>query len=157
MITHENVRRYGAFRHYAPYGCHTVKIPFASVFAVHELQNLVGTRLHRQVDMLAYISIFCDNLQCLVTHVLRMRRREAHTHPRNSLCHHGKKLRERHFLAIVLRTIGVDVLPEERHFLKPTLLEVTAFVEDGLHLTAALTLHECKGRCSNGRSCCIRA
>ena len=72
VVAYEDVCSYSAVGDYALYGCHTVQIPFASIFSVHQFQDAVGTTLYRQVDMFADIRVFCYYLQRLVTHILRM-------------------------------------------------------------------------------------
>ena len=77
----------------------------------------------------------CYHLKCLITHVLRVTRRETDTHLRCTLCHKGKELWESHFLVMV----AVHVLTKERNLLVSTILQVLHLVEYALYLTASLT------------------
>ncbi len=72
METGEKVGRDAAIRDTAPDCANPVKIPFAGVFTVHRFQHRVTTRLHRQMDMVAYIRISGNNVDGAVAHIFWM-------------------------------------------------------------------------------------
>ena len=121
VVAHEDVCREPAVRNNPADSGHTVQIPLTGVLAVHQLQDLVATALHRQMDMLAHVRHLGNHSQCLVAHVLRVRCGEAHAHLRHFLCHATKKSREKNSILIPHSTF---LIPHSSFHLPPIRIHV---------------------------------
>ena len=75
-----------AVGYYAAYGLYAVEVPLACVLAIHGLEHCAASALHGQVDALAHVGLFGNDMQCLVTHVLGVRRGKADACLRCVLC-----------------------------------------------------------------------
>ena len=121
VISDEDIRRQPAIGDDTAYCVHTVHIPLAGIFAVHELQYLIAAALHRQVDMLAHVWHLSDYLQCLVAHVLGVAGGKAHSHRRHLFCHSSEKFWEANVLCpclpVTLEEIRIHVLSKQCNFL----------------------------------------
>ena len=87
VVAHEDVGGKTTVGDDAADGLHTVHIPLAGVFAVHEFQDAVAATLHRQMDMFADVGLLGDDMQGFVAHVLGVRGSEAHPHPGSLVGH----------------------------------------------------------------------
>ena len=94
VITHEYVSRKTTVRYDATDSSHTVEIPLAGIFAVHQFQYPITSALHRQMYMLAHVGHLSNNPQRLVAHILRMRRGESDAHLRSLKRHSAEKIGE---------------------------------------------------------------
>ena len=89
--------------------------------------------------MLAHIGHLRDHFQRFVTHILRMRGSETDAYSRSSFGHRAEQHREGDdFTCRLLKTVGIDVLPQKCDFLVAFCHQVRHFVEDTFHVTAAL-------------------
>ena len=146
MIAHEHIGRNAAIGNDAANGIDAIHVPFNGVFAVHQLQYLIAAALHRQVNVLANIRLFSNHAQRIVAHVLRMRRGKANAYAGNFVCHTAQELWKingfcRNCFACCRqmfgngKTIGVDVLPQQRNFLVVLVAQVTHLTQDTLHVS----------------------
>ena len=119
---------------------HTFQIPLTGIFTIHQFQDARTPTLYRQMDMLAYIGNLCDDFQCFVTHILRVRGSETDTYPRCGLSHSAEQHRESNNLPIrFLKTVGIYILSQQGDFLITFSHEVGHFVKDAFHITTTLT------------------
>lgn len=94
-------------------GCHAVEVPFAGILTVHEFENAVGTALYGQVDVSAYVGLFCDDVERLVAHVFGVACREADAHAGYGACYGAQEFGEANFRSVgFFPAIRVDVLSE---------------------------------------------
>ena len=138
-VAHEDVGGDGAVGHDAPDGSHTVHVPLAGIFAVHELQNAVGTALHGQMDVLADVGHVGNDLQRLIAHVFGMAGSKPHAHVGNSLGHQAQQSGESHFCGSREGSIRVDVLSQQGYFFKTPFAQIVHLAQDALHVARALT------------------
>ena len=90
------------------------------------------------MDVLAHVGHVGNDVQCLVAHVLGVRRSKAHTHTRSSFGYLAQQHRESHYLPVgALETVRIDVLPQQGHFLVAFLLQVGHLAQDAFHIAAA--------------------
>ena len=94
VITHEYVSRQTTVWYNATDSSHTVELPLAGIFAVHQFQYPVTSALHRQMSMLAHVGDISNNRQRLVAHLLGMRRGESDAHLWSLKRHSAEKIGE---------------------------------------------------------------
>ena len=145
VIAHEDIRRQSTVGNDTADGSDTVEIPFPRVLTVHQLQYLVRPALDRQVYLFAYIGFLGNDMQRLVTHILRMGSGEPHAHLRNLTRHKPEKTGEVDTGCIVgpfmihRRPIRIHVLSEKCHLLEATVAQVAYLTQNALHITAPLS------------------
>ena len=84
----------------------------------------------------AYVGARSHHVDCLVAHVLGVRRGETYTHVRRCISHHGKEQRESDLAPIgAFIAIAVDILPEERRLPEPSLAQVGKLGENAFRLS----------------------
>ena len=118
----EKIGRDAGIGYYPSDSVYPIKIPFPGVFTVHILENRIASTLHREMDMMGYIGIFCNSLNYLITHILGMGGGETDSHIRGSQRHNREKFRKiRDFSIRPYVPITVDILAQQSHFLETTL------------------------------------
>ena len=91
--------------------------------------------------MATHVRFFRDDVERLVTHILRVGRHEANAHIRKGAGHAAEQAGEVYGfrLLICLPTIAVDVLPKQGYFLKMFVVQVGHFAQDALHVSTAFS------------------
>ena len=115
-------------------GLDAVEIPAAGIFAVHCLQNLVGTALNRQVDMAADVTVGGYRSDNPVGHILGMRRSETDSHIGSRLGHSRQQGGEVH----IAESVGVDILSQQSDLPEATAAEVFDLGENASRLARTL-------------------
>ncbi len=121
-------------------GLHAVEIPLASVFAVHQLQDAVAARLYRQVNGTAQVGVRSYHLQSAVVHVFGVGGGKADAQAGRGFGHDGQQVGEAHRMsALLLETVGIDVLPQQSHFLIAFCPKVMQLAHDAFRVATPLT------------------
>ena len=138
METGKYIRRQTAVGNDTADSIYTLQIPFTGILTVHQFQDTAASALHGQVDMLAHIGHFRNNLQGFIAHILGVRSSEADAYARCRLCYGAQQHRESDNLPVrLLKTVRVDILPQQGHFLIAFSHQIRHFIQDTFHITAA--------------------
>ena len=132
----KDVGRQSAVGDGATDGSHSFQVPFAGIFAVHQLKDARAAALYRQVDVFAYIRHFGDDLQRLVTHVFRMRGGETYTHIGYCLGHLAQQLGKCKCGSFFFKAVRIHVLSQQSDLLVPFGRQVAHFIEDAFDVSA---------------------
>ena len=137
--TGEYIRRQSTIRNDTANGINTLQIPLTSIFTVHQFQYTATPALYGQMYMLAYIGNFRYDLQRFITHIFGVGSSETDADTRSSPGYyaqqHGKGY---HFSIRLLKTVRVDILPQQGHFLITLGHQIGHFIQNTLHIAATL-------------------
>ena len=91
--------------------------------------------------MPTHVRFFRDDVERLVTHILRVGRHEANAHIRKGAGHAAEQAGEVYGFRVLicLPTIAVDVLPKQGYFLKMFVVQVGHFAQDALHVSTTFS------------------
>ena len=138
METGKYIRRQTAVGNDTADSIYTFQIPFTGILTVHQFQDTAASALHGQVDMLAHIGHFRNNLQGFIAHILGVRSSETDAYTRCRLCYGAQQHRESDNLPVrLLKTVRVDILPQQGHFLIAFSHQIRHFIQDTFHITTA--------------------
>ena len=139
MEAWENIGTESAVGDDSPDSGYSFQVPFAGIFTVHQFQDAWTSALYGQVDVLAYIGYFCDDMKRFVTHVFGVWSGETYAHVGHRFGYDAEQHGESYCLAVFFKTVWVDVLSQQGYFLIAFSLQVAYFVQDTFHVTAAFT------------------
>ena len=91
----------------------------------------------------AHVGFFGNDAQCVVAHVLGVTRAETDAHAPHGSCHAAQQGGKVGGFVVVAplgcKSVRVHVLPQQRHLLVATALEVAHFAQNALHIARPFT------------------
>ncbi len=133
------IRRDRTIGHAPANGRHPLQIPGPGIFPVHRGEHPVATRLRRQMDRPTHVGMRSHHLDQPIAQVLGVRCGETHPEQRRHARHPFHESGKVDSLFGPLHpTVGVDVLPQQRHLPITGIEQLPRLAQNGLRIAAAL-------------------